>query len=74
MCDEAGIEPVVTTTAQWGDEMGKSPTPTCCSPEDMADLIEYCWGDGTTTWGKTRIADGHPQPYKLRYIELGNEQ
>lgn len=24
--------------------------------------------------GKQRIADGHPEPYKLRYIELGNEE
>ena len=39
-----------------------------------ADLIEYAYGDSTTTWGKTRIADGHPDPYKFRYIELGNEQ
>ena len=62
----------MTTTAQWGDEMGRSAENTCCSPEDMADLIEYSWGDATTPWGKTRIADGHPEPYKIRYIELGN--
>ena len=35
MCAEAGIEPIVTTTAQWGDEMGKTADVTCCSPEDM---------------------------------------
>jgi hypothetical protein len=35
MCAEAGIEPIVTTTAQWGDEMGKTPENTCCSPDDM---------------------------------------
>ena len=39
-----------------------------------ADLIEYAYGNESTTWGKTRIADGHPDPYKFRYIELGNEQ
>ena len=42
MCAEAGIAPIVTTTAQWGDEMGR-PAPgndTCCSPDDMADLVE----------------------------------
>ena len=44
MCAEAGIEPIVTTTAQWGDEMGRPEgAPTCCSAEDMADLIEYSW-------------------------------
>eukprot|EP01043_Picozoa_sp_COSAG02_P035038 COSAG02_NODE_2485_length_8709_cov_23.301394_2_plen_44_part_00 len=35
MCAEAGIEPIVTTTAEWGDEMGKTPDNTCCSPDDM---------------------------------------
>jgi hypothetical protein len=41
----------------------------------MADLVEYCWGDPyTTEWGRVRAADGHPAPYRVRYIELGNEQ
>lgn len=39
MCAEAGIEPIVTTTAQWGDEMGKTPDNTCCSPDDMQVLV-----------------------------------
>ena len=71
MCAEAGIEPIVTTTAQWGDEMSRTADITCCSPSDMADLIEYAWGNSTTTWGKVRISDGHPAPYQLRFIELG---
>ena len=33
----------------------------------MADLVEYCWGDAySTTWGKIRTADGHPEPYRLQ--------
>eukprot|EP00665_Eupelagonemidae_sp_cell47_P011357 gene11357-2430_t len=40
----------------------------------MADLVEYCWGDEKTKWGALRHADGHPEPYRLRYVELGNEQ
>lgn len=65
MCDAAGFEPIITTTGQSGK---------CCAPEDMADLVEYCWGGASTKWGALRIADGHPDPYKLRFIELGNEQ
>ena len=65
MCAEAGIEPIVSTAAQDG---------ACCDPAEMADLIEYTWGNESTTWGKRRIDDGHPEPYPLRYIELGNEQ
>ena len=40
----------------------------------MADLVEYCYGNASTTWGRLRIQDGHPAPYKLRFVELGNEQ
>ena len=71
MCEEAGIEPIVTTTAQWGDQMSKTATDTCCAPDDMADLVEYIWGSNATVWGKQRFEDGHPEPYKLKYIELG---
>lgn len=75
--EAAGIEPVITTTAQSTASHpagpGGSPAlPACCAPEDMADLIEYCWGNASTTWGQRRIEDGHIAPYKLRYIELGN--
>ena len=75
--EAAGIEPVITTTAQSTASHpagpGGSPAlPACCAPEDMADLIEYCWGNASTTWGQKRIEDGHVAPYKLRYIELGN--
>jgi alpha-L-arabinofuranosidase len=44
------------------------------TPQDMADFIEYANGNANTPWGKKRIADGHPLPYHLKYIELGNEQ
>eukprot|EP00729_Bicosta_minor_P007774 gene7774-19436_t len=42
--------------------------------ESFADLVEYCWANSSMPMGKQRIADGHPEPYKLRYIELGNEE
>lgn len=41
---------------------------------DALDLIEFANGDSTTTWGKVRIEMGHPQPFDLRYIGVGNEQ
>jgi hypothetical protein len=42
--------------------------------QDLADFIEYANGPATSTWGGRRAADGHPAPYKLRYLELGNEE
>lgn len=44
------------------------------TPQDMADFIEYANGSPDTPWGKRRAADGHPRPYHLRHIELGNEE
>ncbi len=44
------------------------------TPQDMADFIEYAKGPADSVWGRRRAADGHPQPYRLRYIELGNEE
>jgi len=40
---------------------------------DCLDAIEYAIGDVTTTWGARRAADGHPEPFPLQYIEIGNE-
>jgi hypothetical protein len=44
------------------------------TPQDMADFMEYAKGPADSVWGRRRVADGHPQPYRLRYIELGNEE
>jgi alpha-L-arabinofuranosidase len=44
------------------------------SPQDMADFIEYAKDAPDTDWGRRRVADGHPQPYHLQYLELGNEE
>lgn len=41
--------------------------------QDIIDLVEYANGDVHTTWGKKRAAAGHPQPFNLKYIGIGNE-
>src|SRR6185436_6689956 len=41
--------------------------------QDALDEIEYVTGATTTTWGARRAKDGHPQPFKLRFVEIGNE-
>jgi len=56
-----GAEPIITTTMT-------------STPEEFADLVEYCWANESFPMGQKRISDGHPEEYELRYIELGNEQ
>ena len=41
--------------------------------DDMLDLVEFCRGDSSTTWGRVRIAMGHEEPFSLKYICIGNE-
>ena len=42
--------------------------------DDALDLIEFANGDLNTKWGKLRNDMGHPQPFNLKYLGVGNEQ
>ncbi len=42
--------------------------------QDATDLIEFANGDVTTKWGKLRSDMGHPKPFNMKYIGVGNEQ
>jgi alpha-L-arabinofuranosidase len=41
--------------------------------QDALDAIEYANGPVTSTWGALRAKAGHPAPFGLRYVEIGNE-
>lgn len=41
--------------------------------DDCLDAIEYAIGTTDTEWGKKRVAAGHPAPFPLKYVEVGNE-
>src|SRR5689334_8580009 len=41
--------------------------------QDALDEIEYVTGGTDTQWGAVRARNGHPQPFKLTYVEVGNE-
>jgi alpha-L-arabinofuranosidase len=42
--------------------------------QDAADLADYLTAPATTEWGAKRAADGHPAPYRVHYVEIGNEE
>ena len=42
--------------------------------DDALDLIEFANGDVTTKWGKVRAEMGHPEPFNMKQIGVGNEQ
>src|SRR5690606_11887808 len=41
--------------------------------QDVLDLVEYANGAPDTRWGAVRAAAGHPEPFGLRYLGIGNE-
>ena len=41
--------------------------------QDALDCIEYANGPADSKWGSVRAAAGHPEPFGLKYLEIGNE-
>ena len=42
--------------------------------QDALDAVEFANGGADTVWGRVRAEMGHPQPFRLEYLGLGNEQ
>ena len=42
--------------------------------QDALDLIEWANGDQSTKWGRIRAEQGHPAPFNLKYLGIGNEE
>ena len=42
--------------------------------QEVLDGLEFAKGDASTTWGSVRAALGHPEPFDLRYVAIGNEE
>ncbi|MFN8009402.1 MAG: hypothetical protein U0V70_20700 [Terriglobia bacterium] len=61
LCHYVGAEPLICI--RWS---GKK-------PEDAASQVEYFNGGIETRWGKRRAENGHPEPYKVKYWQIGNE-
>ncbi len=87
-CEDLGMQPVPILpcgVSCQGTNGGWNMYPTqaqdACPMEDMdkwtqdaLDLIEWANGDASTKWGKVRADAGHPAPFNLKYLGLGNEE
>lgn len=81
LSEEIGSEPLPIVSVglacqfQNNDEHAHVPVDSLDSYiQDALDLIEFANGDTSTTWGKLRAEMGHPEPFNLKYIGIGNEQ
>jgi alpha-N-arabinofuranosidase len=75
-CEDLKMEPVLAVYAGYSLRGGARFT---AGPElepfvkEALDEIEYVTGDAGTKWGAERARDGHPAPFPLEYVEVGNE-
>ena len=60
-CRKIGCEPMICVNFGSG------------TPEEAADWVEYCNGAPDTSFGRLRAENGHPEPYGIRYWDIGNE-
>lgn len=61
MCRLIGAEPFWCVNTGFGE------------PRSGAELLEYVNGAASTEWGARRAANGHPEPWKVHYWNIGNE-
>ena len=75
-CEDLKMEPVLAVFAGYVLKHDYIPAGPKLEPyvQEALDEIEYVTGDASTKWGAQRIKDGHPNPLKLRYVEIGNEE
>lgn len=81
LSEEIGAEPLPVLSCglacQFQNDDEHAHVPVCdldSYVQDALDLIEFANGDITTTWGKLRADMGHPEPFNLKFIGIGNEQ
>ncbi len=79
-CEDLGAEPVPILPAavccQNSQKDGQEGIPMCEMEDyiqEVFDLVEYANGDIRTKYGKMRAEAGHPAPFNLKYIGIGNE-
>jgi len=61
LCKLIDVEPYVTVNAGLGDA------------HSAAEEVEYLNGPASTYWGSMRAKNGHPEPYHIKYWNIGNE-
>lgn len=74
-CEDMKAEPVLAVYAGYSLKGAHANAGPALQPyvDEALEEIEYVSGDSKTTWGARRAKDGHPAPFKLTYVEVGNE-
>lgn len=73
LCQDLGAAPLFVVNVGLGHDYTIPVDDIDSLIQNTLDAIEYANGDSTTTWGARRIANGHRDPYGLKFVEIGNE-
>ena len=74
-CEDLHMQPLLAVFGGYALQGEYVPAGPKLTPfvQDALDEIEYVSGDAGTPWGARRVRDGHPAPFSLAYVEIGNE-
>src|ERR1035438_663784 len=74
-CEDLHMQPLLAIYAGYSMRQVRVAPGDALTPyvKDALDEIEYVTGAANTTWGARRAKDGHPKPFPLTYVEIGNE-
>jgi alpha-L-arabinofuranosidase len=74
-CEALGMQPLLAVYAGYSLDGSVVAPGAALAPyvQDALDEIQFITGPATSTWGARRAAMGHPAPFPLRYVEIGNE-
>ncbi len=75
-CEGLHMEPLLAVFSGYSLRQEHVPAGKDLEPyvQDALDEIEYITGDTSTHWGAERAKDGHPAPFQLHFMEIGNEE
>ena len=81
LCEDFGCEPLPVVSCGLACQF-QNDDPSAHVPvdelgpyiQDAIDLVEFANGDVTTTWGRVRAEMGHPEPFNMKLLAVGNEQ
>ncbi len=72
-CEDLHMQPVLAVYAAYSMRQGSVTNELDFCVHEAMDELEYVTGDVSTRWGAQRAKDGHPEPFKLEFVEIGNE-
>jgi alpha-N-arabinofuranosidase len=74
-CEDLNMEPVLAVYAGYSLQQEHVDPGPNLEPyvQEALDELEYLMGGTYTKWGALRVRDGHPKPFSVKYVEIGNE-